>query len=71
MTHLLNDEVVETVEGSVLEKLIEHLTINKLLGTLAGAVGRLELLGSGGGNKDLVAGHVAGSGMVLGVRDAP
>lgn len=68
-TYLLDQNVVETVDGGVLEELsvVDASNVDRLVADgLAG-----ELLGAGGRDKDLVALKVTSSSVVLGVRDPP
>jgi hypothetical protein len=69
-TNLLNEEPSETVDGSVLEELVELKTLLNLALLASSLLGDLAELGSAG-NEDLVAGSVTGGGVVLRVRDPP
>lgn len=65
---LLDEEPVQAVDRRVLEELVEF-NVGRDAELLAGRGGLV--VRGGTGDKDLVAGHVAGRGVVLGVRDAP
>lgn len=70
----MHDQAGSEVEGSILEQVIDLLE-KRLLFTLNGLTSwwresDAELTRSLG-DKDLIASHVAGSGVVFGVRDAP
>ena len=67
-THLLNEEIVEAVDGSVLEELLQVGSVD--LDGFSLSFGS-NFLGRGRGNEDFLSSHVSGSGVVLGVGDSP
>lgn len=58
--------MVKTVDGSVLEKLVEFHSTDRDFPS-----DRHVPVRSGSGDKDFLSGHVSGSGVMLGVRDPP
>lgn len=65
---LLNDEIVESVDGSVFEKLLQIVSVD--LDGLSLGFGS-NFLGRSRGNEDFFSSHVSGRGVVLGVGDSP